>query len=435
LAPLPIPEKPWTSISVDFITQLPPSQGYTAICVFVDRFSKMALFVPTHNEINAEGTTDLFIKHVFSQFGLPDDIVSDRGATFTSKFTRTLMHHLQIKQKLSTAFHPQTDGQTERINSILEQYLRCYVDYQQSNWSDLLPIAQFAYNNSKHSSTNVSPFFAVHGYHPRLSISLPRTNKNSNSADDRVRRLHDVHQEMKFNIALAQESHEYYYNKKVIQPPIYKIGDKVWLSSKNIHSKRPTGKLDHKRLGPFSISDIIGSRSYKLNLPPTMKIHPVFHVNLLEPYIQDKIPGRLPQPIPPVQVDSHQEYEVEKIVDSKISRNQLKYLVHWKGYSIMDRTWEPTQNLQNCQDLINQFHRQYSDRPKSFAGAQPRKGAPVMNLNTINHVLSSITSLDSAQQASAAHIQSLDHAQQTSAAHIQSLDHAQQTSRSTYSII
>jgi hypothetical protein len=130
LQPLPIPERPWSSISVDFITQLPESNGYTTICVFVDRFTKMAHFAPTTDNIDAEGTVQLFFERVFSAHGLPEDIVSDRGTTFTAKFTKSIFKALHIEQNLSTAFHPRTDGQTERVNSILEQYLRCYIDYQ-----------------------------------------------------------------------------------------------------------------------------------------------------------------------------------------------------------------------------------------------------------------------------------------------------------------
>ena len=373
LSSLPIPDAPWMSISVDFITQLPPSKKYTAICVFVDRFSKMALFAPTFNQVDAEGTVDLFFKHVFCLFGLPQDIVSDRGVTFTSKFTQAILKSLNVKQKLSTAFHPQTDGQTERVNSILEQYLRCYVNYQQSDWSDYLPIAQFAYNNSKHSSTDTTPFYAVFGYHPRLSIILPRSTRDITPADTRITQLRKLHQDMNFHIAHAQEKHQEFYNRKVVQGPKLNIGDKVWLSSRNIKSQRPTPKLDYKRLGPFKIISKIGSRSYKLELPSTMRIHPVFHVNLLEPYQADTIPGRQPQPVPPIIVDEHQEYEVEDIVDSRIRRNQVQYLVHWKGYNLMDRTWEPFKNVMHCQDLLKKFHAKHPSRPRpsSLHGARP----------------------------------------------------------------
>ncbi|SAM00104.1 hypothetical protein [Absidia glauca] len=368
LAPLPVPEQPWVSISVDFITHLPASKGFTAICVFVDRFSKMAYFVATHDEIDAEGTVDLFTKHIFSNHGLPDDIVSDRGSTFISKFTRAIMKGLGIDQKLSTSFHPQTDGQTERINSILEQYLRCYVNYQQSNWSDMLPIAQFAYNNSKHSSTNETPFHAVYGCHPRLSVSLPRSNKHTTPATDRLAKMNQVHLDMKDAILATQETHKKYYDQRTIPAPSYKIGDQVWLSTKNLKTQRPTKKLDHRRIGPFKITATIGTRAYRLELPPTMHIHPVFHTNLLTPYQPDPIEGRPPKPQPPTYVEDHYEYEVDFIVDSRIHRRRLQYLVHWKGYTSMDRTWEPLDNLDNATEAIEDFHRQHPERPR---GARP----------------------------------------------------------------
>lgn len=364
LQPLQIPEKPWESVSVDFITQLPPSEKFTAICVFVDRYSKMAIFIPTYNTIDAEGTCDLFLRHVFCHFGFPANIVSDRGVTFTSKFTRALLKIFNVEQNMSTAFHPQTDGQTERVNSILEQYLRCYINYQQSNWSNLLHLAQFAYNSSKHTSTGVTPHFANYGYEPQYSLTLPRTTKDRSPAEERAQLIKGLHSNLQFEIAIAQENHAKFYNRKVISGPELKIGDKVWLLSRNIKTQRPTGKLDHRRLGPYKILEKIGSRSYKLELPHTMKIHPVFHINLLEHFIEDAIPGRKPKELPPVIINNHEEYEVEHIVDSRIHKRKLQYLVHWQNYSIMDRTWEPVENLTHCRELINKFHTKHPNRPK-----------------------------------------------------------------------
>jgi hypothetical protein len=370
LSPLPIPDGPWQSVSVDFITQLPESNGHTAICVFVDRFSKMALFVPTTNEINAEGTAALFMEYVFAHFGLPRNLISDRGSTFTSKFFQALMKRLQVENYYSTAFHPQSDGQTERINSILEQYLRCYINHRQSNWSSYLCLAQFAYNNSKHSTTDMSPFYAILGYDPTLSIHMNPTSVFRTPADQRAQEIKETLENVKFNIALANEEHEHYYNKKVILPPKLEPGDKVWLSSKNIKTSRPTKKLDHRNLGPFSIIEAVGARSFKLDLPKTMKIHPVFHVNLLEKYTQDEIPGRIPVALPPVEVEGESEFEVEAIVDSKVVRKKLQYLIHWKGYTVMDRTWEPAANLAHSEDLISRFHQTHPDRPGSAPGAR-----------------------------------------------------------------
>jgi len=160
LNPLSVPEQPWASISVDFITQLPPSKGFTAIHVSVDHFTKMANFAPTTDNVDAEGTVALFLQNVFSLHGLPNNVVFDQGVTFTAKFTQEVLKVFKVQQNLSTAYHLQTDGQTEFTNAILEQYLQCYVDYQQSDWSSLLPLAKFAYNNTAQSSTQVMPFFA-----------------------------------------------------------------------------------------------------------------------------------------------------------------------------------------------------------------------------------------------------------------------------------
>lgn len=364
LQPLQIPEKPWESISVDFITQLPPSNNFTAICVFVDRYSKMAIFVPTYNTIDAESTCDLFLRHVFCHFGFPSSIISDRGVTFTSKFTKALLSAFNVKQNLSTAFHPQTDGQTERVNSILEQYLRCYINYQQNNWSSLLHLAQFAYNSTTHATTGLTPHFVNYGYEPRYSLTLPATTKDRSPAEARAKLIQDLHRDLQFDIAIAQENHAKFYNRKVLTGPDFKIGNKVWLLSRNIKTQRPTGKLDHRRLGPYKVLEKIGTRSYKLELPPTMKIHPVFHMNLLEPFVEDTIPGRTPKELPPVIINDHEEYEVEYIVDSRIKRRKLEYLVHWRNYSIMDRTWEPMDNLTHCQKLIDKFHNEHPDRPK-----------------------------------------------------------------------
>jgi hypothetical protein len=289
------------------------------------------------------------------------------------------MKHLQVSQHFSTAFHPQTDGQTERVNSILEQYLRCYIDYQQSNWKDYLCIAQFAYNNTKHSTTQFSPFEIILGYHPTLSIHMNPATINDTPADQRAKKIQSVHEEVKFNIAMANEDHQNYYNNKVMVPPILNPGDQVWLSSKNIQSKRTSKKFDHRQLGPFKVIEPVGTRSYRLELPGTMKIHPVFHVNLLEKFIPDQIPGRTPPPQPPIAIDGQEEYEVESIVDSRHYRRQLQYLVHWKGYTSMDRTWEAASNLDHCQDLVQEFHATHPDRPSSRRGAPPKKGASVRN--------------------------------------------------------
>ncbi|MBW0496704.1 hypothetical protein O181_036419, partial [Austropuccinia psidii MF-1] len=168
LKPLPIPSGPWICLSMDFITQLPLSNSFDSILVIVDRFSKMAVFIPTIASITSLDLAHLFIKNIFSKHGLPSSIVSDRGSLFVSSFWTNLCQQLKISRDLSTAYHPETDGQTERVNQILEQYLRMYVSYHQDDWNTWLPLAEFAYNNSDHSSTKQSPFFTVYGRDPQF---------------------------------------------------------------------------------------------------------------------------------------------------------------------------------------------------------------------------------------------------------------------------
>ena len=155
---------------MDFITDLPFSEGHDSILVVMDRFTKMVHFIPCSKAISDLKTTNLILANVVRLHGLPDDIVSDRGAPFISHFWKRLFHILGTTTKLSTTFHPQTNGKRERVNQVLEQYLRCVMSYQQDNWTTFLPLAEFAYNNTLHSSIRTSPSFANIGFQPRPSL-------------------------------------------------------------------------------------------------------------------------------------------------------------------------------------------------------------------------------------------------------------------------
>jgi hypothetical protein len=205
LQPLPIPAGPWQSVSMDFIVELPPSEGYDAIFVCVDRLTKMAHFIPTTSDVTAEQAAQLYCRHVWKHHGLPVDTVSDRGPQFVSHFTRHLLKRLDIQGNRSTAFHPQSDGQTERVNQTLEQYLRIYCDYQQDDWHQLLPLAEFVYNNSQNSSTRVSPFFANYGYHPRCSVTVTPSESANPAVETLVDKLQVIHAELKVNLQQAQD--------------------------------------------------------------------------------------------------------------------------------------------------------------------------------------------------------------------------------------
>jgi hypothetical protein len=179
---------------MDYITGLPcTTNGHDAILVFCDRLTKMVKFAPCMKTDDAAEAAHLFVKHVVSMHGMPDEIYSDRDTRFTSKFWQELMKGLGIKQKLSSAFHPETDGQTERTNRVLEEYLRHYVNPHQDDWDEWLPMAEFAYNNSVHAATvRHTPFFLCYGRHPKLPGGLKPPGSNFPAVDVFVKNVAQV---------------------------------------------------------------------------------------------------------------------------------------------------------------------------------------------------------------------------------------------------
>jgi hypothetical protein len=365
LKSLEIPQRRWEDISCDFIVGLPDSNGYNAIWVIVDRLTKMAHFVPCRDDYDSKKFAELFVQWVFRLHGLPSSVVSDRGSVFTSRFTRELCKILKIKQKLSTAFHPQTDGQTERINAILEQYLRGYCNYQQDDWLDFLSLAEFSHNNKISSTTGLTPFFANYGYHPRYEFLAADDKPKQKALKSFVDQLDQLEKHIQAEITWANAAYSEQADQHRSAPPVLNPGDEVWLLSRHIRTQRPSKKLDFKRLGRFKILERVGTHAYKLELPPTMKVHPVFHVSLLEPVATDPLPGQVQPPPPPVVVDGDLEWEVEEILDSRRrpkKGGKLQYYVKW--YGEYQPTWEPAANLQHSAKLIRKFHEQYPKKPR-----------------------------------------------------------------------
>ena len=177
---------------MDFIEQLPPSEGFTAILVVIDRLSKQALFIPTHNTITSAELAKLFLLHVFSKHGVPAHVTSNRSSKFVSHFFRSLGKALDMHLHFTSGYHPEGDGQTEHTNQTLEQYLQIYCNYQQDNWSELLPLAEFSYNNMPSTTMGVSPFFSNKGYHPNFSI-YSNHELTSSSTKSYVTDLDELH--------------------------------------------------------------------------------------------------------------------------------------------------------------------------------------------------------------------------------------------------
>ena len=198
------PEKPWTHITADFITKLPLAQGYDAILVVCDRLTKMVHFVPATEKTLAEGLARLFRDHVWKLHGLPESIISDRGAQFAENLMKELNQILGIETKLSTAFHPQTDGQMERTNQELEQYLRMFINHRQEQWPEWLGTAEFTYNNKLNTSTKVSPFRVNNGRDPRMGFEMRRKEK-SERAKEFAERMKKMQEEAQTALKKAQE--------------------------------------------------------------------------------------------------------------------------------------------------------------------------------------------------------------------------------------
>jgi transposase InsO family protein len=192
----PLSGYPCVCGSLESEHDLPRTSGYDSVLVVVCRLTKMAHFIPYTKSETAGSTATLMLNNVVKLHGLPDDIVSGRGPQFASRFWKRLIKLLGTKSKLSTAFHPQTNGQAERTNQVLEQYLRCFIDDKQSNWVSLLPMAEFAYNNTVQASTGVSPFYAVYGHHPRFSIDVPATSIIP-AAEDHAEDLANIHVDLR----------------------------------------------------------------------------------------------------------------------------------------------------------------------------------------------------------------------------------------------
>lgn len=238
LMPLPTPKKPWSSLSLDFITDLPVSKNKFVIMVVVDRFTKMAHFVPFRMLPNAQIASDVFFREIFRLHGLPEEIISDRGTQFTAEFWQRLCLLLDIDHKLSSAHHPQTDGQTERVNGILEQYLRCYTNKRQDNWTDLLPYAEFAYNNAVQQSTKQTPFFSNYGLHPRSSPLVAAIN-----SDEDGNKVRDIQRNFIFlseQLRIAKERYKRYADIHRQEGPKIQVNDLVLLKRPDLI---PNGNL------------------------------------------------------------------------------------------------------------------------------------------------------------------------------------------------
>ncbi len=347
----PKPEAmPFETIALDFITKLPISQGYDLILTIMDHdCTKATIFIPCKESITAEETAGLIVQHVFPWFGLPSKFISDRDPRFTSKFIRGLCKATGTNQNISTAYHPRTDGQSERTNQWLEQYLRFWVNERQDNWHAYLPLAEFVHNNWPNETTGESPFFVLYGFNPRADwTDKPSPIPQVALRLDQFKRARQRAQELMIKAQQSWVQHK--------DTPRYQEGDLVWLEGRHLRTNQPTAKLVPKRHGPFPIIQVMSPVNYRLKLPTQWSIHDVFHIDLLTPYRETDLHGsNYSRPAPDL-VDNEEEYEVEKILDSRHfgRRRKKQYLIKWKGYPDSDNKWVDKQNI-HAPEAIREF--------------------------------------------------------------------------------
>jgi transposase InsO family protein len=360
---LPMPSQPFEELSMDFIVDLPPStrdgRVYDSILVIVDRYTKMSIYIACNKTCTAEDLADLFHEEIICKYGIPKGIVSDRGSVFTSAYWSSFCYAARTKRKLSTAFHPQTDGQTERQNQALEQYLRCYCTEDQDGWASMLKAAEFAANNSLSATLKISPAYALMGYNPSLHADSARVEPHEGevpAAVERVERIRAARATLAEQWKRAQETQQRAYNKNH-QEMTFKVGDLVLLSLKNLKTRAPSKKLAIKRQGPYRVLDVIGTQAYRLALPKELsRIHNVFHVSLLEPWHSRDGCEDLPMPVTLNDDSLLPEYEVEKILEHRMRKGQKEYFVKWKGWPESYNGWEPEEHLEGAPDVLREYH-------------------------------------------------------------------------------
>ena len=399
LQPLQIPGRRWESVSMDLITDLPRTkEGNDSIWVVVDRLSKMVHLVPLKKTCTAEKVAEAYEKNVFKLHGIPQSIVSDRDVRFTSRFWKAMNERFKTRLLMSTKGHPQTDGQTENANGVLEDTLRHFVGPYQNDWEERLAVAEFAMNNSWNASIQNTPFMLNYGQNPDdptvafLRMRNPAVNKF-------VGRWSEQLQHAKQCLKAAQDRMKATSDKRRRESPDYRPGDEVLLNIKMFRlSATSSRKLAPRWVGPFKIKRAVGpyKLAYELELPQVVQhMHPVFHVSALRPYLRD---GPYTPPPLPDYVEGEPEWEVAYVADTRYSGAQRQYRVAWEGMTDHD-TWEPLSNMTNCAEKIKEFWESRGQEvpeplPKHSKGkpATVEQGEPAEIVETQSEILSDVES-------------------------------------------
>jgi len=364
LQPLDIPERRWERINIDFITKLPVcTSGNDTIVTVIDSLTKRAHWFAVKETISAEDFAGIFVDFHMRLHGLPKSIISDRDPRFTSDFWKHLMSIWQTKLRMSTAYHPQTDGQAEKANSIVVRYLRTFAGHRQKEWDKFLSLAEFAYNSSTHKATGMSPFEADLGYCPQIPM-----DSYASVLSDKTPEAATFHERMALNLRNLKTSLENAQVAQTVeankhrQPHCFQVGDNIMLQTKNLpigigNDSPDRRKLRPPFLGPFKLLSRFGENAFEVGVPEHWRLHKVFNVDQFRKATNIDI-TRPPDPNTPPPAcrtfrDGSKEYFVEDILHHRRKGRGYEYLIKWVGYD--QTTWEPMRNLRSVKEWIQKY--------------------------------------------------------------------------------
>lgn len=363
---LEMPERRWGSLATDFIVHLPKTKGgFDAITTWVDRLTRRVHFLKCKTSDTAVDVADAFFANIFKLHGLPDSLVSDRDSKFTSEFWKRLMELSGVQLKMSSSRHPQTDGASEIMNRMIENYLRCYCSYHQDDWDELLPAAEFAYNSAVTEDLGMSPFELDLGWVPKSALDF------ISGSEVPVESVNEFKQRLKNSLNDAQYSYKVSKARQTAEssarsnPPKYEKGCKVWLNRTlftDAYAKsQQSAKLSAKRFGPFEVKELVGKNAVRLDLPNHLKIHDVVHVSHTVPFVEQPrdialpIPPK-PAPVPAIEGDEH---VVGRILAHRKRGRGFQFLTQMKGDPSHDVTWQPTKDFIDKDGTVTETWKEY----------------------------------------------------------------------------
>ena len=338
--------------------------------IVVDKLSKRCHLVPSRSNDAAPDTAKRFFDSVVRLHGIPCVIVSDRDVKFTSAFWRTLFNRFGTKLALSTAYHPQTDGQSERMVRTVKEMLRSVINHKQTDWVEHLTAIEFAYNNSFHPSTKMTPFELDLGYHPRgLYSFLSDNTADVQTTTEFIESLNARQIAAHESLERTRQTQASTVNKSRPKPTVYKANDLVMLSTRFVNPPFLKGsgsrKLKAKYVGPFKIIRKVSPTSYELELPDSIKSHPVINLEYLKDYHEspERFVSRDVQPPEPIvsTANDELEYEVDHIKDHRYTKTgQQEFLVSWLGYPPWEDSWQPADNLAGAREAVADYWTKHS---------------------------------------------------------------------------